>query len=110
MLRSSLGCARSIGRSTWRSNTVTLSRSLPNPVFDRILMNPPFTHGADIPHILHARKFLTPGGRLVAICAAGPKQQAALQPLAVAWIDLPAGSFASEGTTVTTAIVVLDAA
>lgn len=39
--------------------------------FDRILMNPPFERGDDIRHIEHARKFLKPGGRLVAICADG---------------------------------------
>ena len=43
--------------------------------FDRIVMNPPFDHGADIRHIEHARGKLKPGGRLVAICAAGPRQR-----------------------------------
>ena len=36
--------------------------------FDRIVMNPPFTNGDDIKHIMHALKMLKPGGRLVAIC------------------------------------------
>ena len=77
--------------------------------FDRVVMNPPFDHGADIRHIEHARGKLNPGGRLVAICANGPRQRAALQPIATAWIDLPAGSFADQGTGVNTAIVVIDA-
>jgi len=38
-------------------------------------MNPPFENGADIKHIQHAMKMLKPGGRLVAICANGPRQQ-----------------------------------
>lgn len=37
--------------------------------FDRIVMNPPFDHGADIKHIEQARAKLKPGGWLVAICA-----------------------------------------
>jgi hypothetical protein len=33
-------------------------RMEPNPVYDRILMNPPFDRGRDIDHVLHAHKFL----------------------------------------------------
>jgi protein-L-isoaspartate O-methyltransferase len=79
--------------------------------FDRIVMNPPFVNGSDIRHIEHAVKFLRPGGRLVAICAAGPRQREKLAPLAEAsggyWEDLPAGSFESQGTGVNTALVVI---
>lgn len=38
-----------------------------NPVFDRVVMNPPFTKQQDIDHVLHAYNFLKPGGILVAI-------------------------------------------
>lgn len=65
--------------------------------FDRVLMNPPFEHGADIKHVLHARSLLNPGGRLVAICAGGPRQEAVLRPLAATWEELPAGTFAGTG-------------
>jgi hypothetical protein len=79
-------------------------------LFDRIIMNPPFERGADIEHIQHARTFLRPGvGRLVSVCANGPRQRAQLQPLAAEWIDLPAGSFQQAGTNVNTAIVVIEA-
>lgn len=77
--------------------------------FDRIVMNPPFADGIDITHIEHARRMLSPGGRLVSICANGPRQRAALQDDAAEWIDLPAGTFAEAGTQVNTAIVVIDA-
>jgi protein-L-isoaspartate O-methyltransferase len=77
--------------------------------FDRIVMNPPFVNGSDIKHIEYAMKFLKPGGRLVAICANGPRQQKHLQPIATAWIDLPAGSFKEQGTNVNAAIVVIEA-
>ncbi|WP_024516992.1 DUF3560 domain-containing protein [Bradyrhizobium sp. Tv2a-2] len=78
--------------------------------FDRIVMNPPFENGADIRHIEHARTLLRPGGRIVAICANGPRQRAKLQPIAVEWRDLPAGTFKESGTMVNTALVVIDAA
>lgn len=76
--------------------------------FDSIISNPPFTRGSDIRHIRHALTLLNPGGRLVAICAAGPKQRAAFQHTADQWIDLPAGSFKEAYTNVNAAIVVID--
>jgi protein-L-isoaspartate O-methyltransferase len=80
--------------------------------FDRILMNPPFKNGADIKHIQHAMKMLKPGGRLIAICANGPRQQTTLKALAEnsgGWYeDLPAGTFASQGTNVNTALLLIE--
>lgn len=76
-------------------------------LFDRIVMNPPFTHGADIQHILHARHFLKPGGKIVALCANGPRQQAALKPLADSWRELEPGSFQAEGTGVNVAMLTI---
>lgn len=82
--------------------------------FDFALMNPPFKDGSDIKHIEHARRFLKPGGRLVAICANGPRQRAALMPIVEetggTWEDLPAGTFKEAGTNVNTALVVIEAA
>lgn len=74
--------------------------------FDRIVMNPPFKQGRDIKHINRARQFLKAGGRLVVICANGPRQREKLQPEAAQWIELPAGSFKSEGTNVNAAIAI----
>lgn len=76
-------------------------------LFDSIVMNPPFKCGTDVRHIRHALRFLAPGGRLVSICAAGPKQRAALMPLGE-WHPLPAGSFKESYTSVEAAIVVID--
>ena len=79
--------------------------------FDRVVMNPPFQNGADIRHIEHALTFLKPGGRLVALCANGPKQQLRLRALAERsggwWEDLPAGSFSEQGTNVNVALLVI---
>lgn len=81
--------------------------------FDLILMNPPFDSGSDIAHIKHAFGLLAPGGRLVSVCANGPRQREQLQPLALtsngSWEDLPAGSFKHAGTMVNTALVVINA-
>jgi protein-L-isoaspartate O-methyltransferase len=77
--------------------------------FDKIIMNPPFENGADIKHIRHAMKFLKPGGRLVALCANGPRQQEQLKPLSDHWEDLPEGSFKEQGTNVNTALLVINA-
>lgn len=76
--------------------------------FDSILMNPPFKMGTDVRHVRHALAMLGAGGRLVSFVAAGPRQRAAFEQSATAWIDLPAGSFRAEGTNVDTALVVFD--
>lgn len=75
--------------------------------FDRIVMNPPFQNGSDIAHILHARSMLKPGGKLVAICANGPRQQERLRPLAETWEPLPAGTFEEQGTSVNTVLLTM---
>jgi phospholipid N-methyltransferase len=81
--------------------------------FDVVLMNPPFDNGADIAHIRHARSLLRPGGRLVALCAAGPRQHAALRPLVDAcggvWEPLPDDTFAACGTRVRAVLLTLTA-
>jgi predicted RNA methylase len=43
----------------------------PDPVYPRIIMNPPFAHFQDIAHVTHALKFLQPQGRLVSIMSGG---------------------------------------
>lgn len=77
--------------------------------FDAILMNPPFENAQDIEHITHALEFLQPGGRLVAICANGPRQNAKLKPMIEEmggeWEVLPAGTFKTSGTMVNAALI-----
>lgn len=75
--------------------------------FDSVIMNPPFKNGVDVRHIRHAASMLNPGGRLVSLCAAGPRQRKGLADVSQ-WIDLPAGTFKGEGTNVAAAIVVID--
>lgn len=72
--------------------------------FNRIVRNPPFADGTDIHHITLALRLLNPGGRLVALCANGPRQVAKLRPMIEgmggAWEELPAGTFVAAGTSV----------
>lgn len=46
-----------------------LSQS-PEASYARVVMNPPFAKQADIRHVLHALRFLKPGGLLVSVMAA----------------------------------------
>lgn len=79
----------------------------PQTRYSLIVMNPPFRNGADIHHIRHARDLLAPGGRLIAVCTDGPRQQRHLLPEATCSEKLPRGSFAYTG--VATMILRIDA-
>lgn len=76
--------------------------------FDGILMNPPFQRGRDITHIEHAMGFLNAGGRLVSLCANGPRQQKGLRDLASEWIELPPQTFRESHTNVNAAVFVIE--
>lgn len=81
------------------------------PFYHRIIMNPPFTRGADVKHVLRAWEHLLPGGRLVAIVSAGPlsldRLEKELGALYGAGAERnPSGSFKAAGTNVETVTVV----
>lgn len=88
----------------------------PEASYDRVVMNPPFLKQADIKHVLHALKFLKPGGLLVAVMAAGVtfRENAATVEFR-ALVDargglieaLPENSFKASGTGVKTVIVTI---
>jgi SAM-dependent methyltransferase len=85
----------------------------PDPVFDRVVMNPPFSKRQDIKHVMHALKFLKPGGRLVAVMPASvdfrqDRLTTDFRKMITHMERLPEGSFKSSGTMVKTAIVVID--
>ena len=88
----------------------------PEPVYDGIVMNPPFygTHWID--HVVHALKFLKPRGKLVSVVPATWEFGNTLKHqqfreltgrYAFSSYDLPAESFASSGTRVNTSIIEL---
>lgn len=88
----------------------------PQPVYGRVVMNPPFARQADIAHVDHAWKALKPGGLLVAVMSNGVTFRQT--PAAVAFRSrleelggelhpLPEGAFKESGTGVHTVIAVL---
>lgn len=94
----------------------------PEVVFDAVVMNPPFSNRAYIRHILHAFRFLKPGGRLVAILppswrsddtALGKEFRRVVNDETIGGPevhDVEAGAFAESGTNIATCIMVLDKA
>lgn len=83
-------------------------------LYDIVAMNPPFDRERDIDHVMHAMKFLKPGGRLHAILSAGTEFRetkktvafrALMEQLGATWEDLPANSFSEVGTNVNTIIL-----
>lgn len=90
----------------------------PTPIFDRVVMNPPFAKQDDIRHVIHAYKFLRPSGRLVAIMSASVmfrdnKLTTEFREFVSAHGGcikrLPEGSFKSSGTGVNACIVTINA-
>lgn len=87
------------------------------PLFEVVIMNPPFTKNADLRHVLAAYKVLAPGGRIVAITSthylhAQEKEAVSFRH----WVvkmgakveELPAGEFAESGTSVSTLMLTID--
>jgi predicted RNA methylase len=88
-----------------------------DPVYDRVVMNPPFSNQADMRHVRHAARFVTPGGRLVAIMS--PSFMFRTTKVASDfrdWLDehphditaLPDGAFKPAGTGVRTDLLTVD--
>lgn len=89
----------------------------PFPRFDRVVMNPPFTRGADMKHVEHALALLKPDGLLVSVMSravlfAGPRTDAfrTLVESRRGTVELvDGGVFRASGTDVGTVIVTLPA-
>ncbi len=91
------------------------------PIYDRIVMNPPFENGQDIDHVRHAYGMLAPGGKIVAIMSEGSFGRSDKRAVAFReWLDanggtsekVEAGAFKGVGvfreTGVSTRIVVVE--
>ncbi len=85
------------------------------PIYDRIVMNPPFSGQKDIDHVLHAhRTFLKPGGVLVSVMSQGVSFRGNNKSVEFRRyvganggeiVPLPEGTFEESGTGVNTVIV-----
>jgi len=87
----------------------------PNPLYDRVIMNPPFSKQQDIDHVTHALKCLKSGGRLVSIMASGVtfrQNRKTLEFIGLIGnsqiISNPPESFKLSGTLINTVMVVVD--
>lgn len=85
------------------------------PLYDRVIMNPPFSKQQDIDHVTHALKCVKPGGGLVSIMASGVtfrQNRKTLDFLSLIEgseiIPNPPESFKLSGTLVNTVTVVVD--
>lgn len=111
-------CAMSAPMELGRTVTADFLTVSPDPLYDRVVMNPPFMKQADIKHVTHAHQFLKPGGLLVAVMAAGvtfrtdsrTKEFQALVEQHGGRIEaLPENSFKASGTGVNTVVAVIPA-
>lgn len=93
----------------------------PEPLYDRVVMNPPFARQDDIRHVMHAFRFLKPGGRLVAVMSSSVRFRTdrlttefrsfvEASPHGAISDNLPEGSFKESGTAVNACIVSFNAA
>jgi predicted RNA methylase len=73
----------------------------PKPVYDRVVMNPPFTNNQDTKHILQALKWLKPTGRLFAIIPVSDHPKLNMKVVK----EFPSGTFKESGTMVATRLV-----
>ena len=74
--------------------------------FDRVVMNPPFSRGADAKHVAKAYEWLAPGGRLVALMLKESEDLAARGARVLK--SYPRGTFRKSGTEVETLLVIWD--
>ncbi|MDE4189656.1 class I SAM-dependent methyltransferase [Phaeobacter gallaeciensis] len=106
--------AEAKGHKVQRGNFLEIQ---PEPVFDAVVMNPPFAGDHWKKHLLHALKFLRNGekwnekGKLVCILPASAEVDGHLKELGIGyrWYDLPIGCFRAAGTNVNTGFIVCGA-
>ena len=89
--------AREKGHSVLTANFLEVE---PSPVYDYVLMNPPFSGIHYIKHVEHALRFLKDGGTLITILPANAWYEH--KKLKGRWSDLPISSFRESGTNVNT--------
>ena len=100
----------------WRPEDAPESATCYFGSIDAVLMNPPFSNGQDMAHVLRALSFVRPGGDLAAIMSphwtfastrAATMFREAIAALDHDWTPLPEGSFRASGTDVSTGILTI---
>ncbi len=94
-----------------------LDWSSPRFTYDRVVMNPPFSRQQDIVHVTRALQFVKPGGRLVAVMAAGARFRQDRRAVEFRELvdandgdiaELPAQPFRESGTDVNAVVVTIN--
>lgn len=92
-------------------------RATPQPVYDVVLMNPPFAGGADVDHVTRARAWLKPEGGVIASILSGAAEwrrdkkflafREHLGQLGARYLRLPEKTFKESGTGVRSSLAIL---
>ncbi|WP_186101834.1 SAM-dependent methyltransferase [Burkholderia gladioli] len=118
LLPANVDALKVLGYDHWSITQADFLSVEPSPIYDRVVMNPPFEKRADIYHVKHALKFLIPGGLLVSVMSASVSFRT--DRLATEFRELieerggliepvAEGAFKSSGTMVNTVIVTIPA-
>lgn len=78
--------------------------------FDRVVMNPPFSEGRAVDHVVAASLLVKPAGRLIAILPASMRGKEPLKGFSHAWSPVYAGEFAGTGVAVAILTAIREAA
>lgn len=106
---------KAMGYNTTEADFLSIE---PTPIFDRILMNPPFGAQADMRHVEHAARFLKPDGKLVSIMSLSYRTRETkladsfrtfLKDVGESVMEIESGAFKESGTNVPTVMVTLNA-
>jgi len=93
--------ARAKGYTVMQANFLEVEHNHLKP-YDLVFMNPPFYGRHYLKHVIHALKFVKPGGKLISILPATAHYDHQELPGDYSWHDLPVGSFSESGTRVPT--------
>lgn len=86
----------------------------PRRVYERVVMNPPFSKQQDVDHVNHALNFLAPGGLLVSVMSAGVlfrenrktvEFREGIIEMGGTFEKLPDGAFSVSGTNVSSVVL-----
>lgn len=94
------------GFKTVASDFIAFADSVKYPVFDRVVMNPPFSDGRARAHVEAAGSLVMQGGKLVAILPSGMRHKDILPGWDVWWSNIYENEF--DGTTIDVVILVAD--
>ncbi|KVH04139.1 restriction endonuclease subunit M [Burkholderia anthina] len=118
LLPENVDALEALGYDHWSITQADFLSVEPSPIYDRVVMNPPFEKRADIHHVRHALQFLVPDGRLVSVMSAGvlfrtdrltSEFRALVDERGGSIEELPEGAFKASGTMVNTVVAVIPA-